>query len=245
MGANAYSKLYFKTKIKPIVEERWKAEYLKKNPDHKPGDKIPRWKITFQNAILHEMWKAEPDTVKNDVRDQFGLNEEDTDDEEAEPDEPEEGDGADRDELERVERAKGYQTCVSPVSALAYSNHPHSSNIDVLNEMMMTALREIERKTGFIGTVLLASPKPAQGGNISVFEYVGHYTFGIDSTHRRSRIHKGRSQYSAKDLELVYRALRTSVNRSMSLLRGPSVSWPMLYSVGGLSLTTICSPLCG
>jgi hypothetical protein len=172
---NAYSKLYFATKIKPVVEERWEKKYLEKNPQHKPGDKIPHWRIPFQNAILHELWNAEPEDVKNDVRRQFGLNDDDSEGEleSAEPDEAEEDrDGSDRAELERVERLKSYQRCVSPIYKHPYANDPHSSNIEALNDTMMTALREIERKTGFIGTVLLAGPEPAQGGNITVVEFV-------------------------------------------------------------------------
>ena len=128
---NAYSKLYFTTKIKPVVE-RWEKVYLEKNPQHKPGDKIPHWRIPFQNAILHELWNAKPDELKNDVRRQFGLNDDDSegDLQSAEPDEAEEdGDGSDRAERERVERLRGYQRCVSPVHEHSYSDDPHSSNI--------------------------------------------------------------------------------------------------------------------
>jgi hypothetical protein len=106
---NAYSKLYFQTKVKPVVEVRWNKEYLKNNPQHQPGDKIPRWEIPFQNAILHELWHAESEEVKNEVRSKFGLNEDESDDGSDEPDEPKEEDGADRAELERVARAKEYQ----------------------------------------------------------------------------------------------------------------------------------------
>ena len=158
-----------------MVEERWEKKYLEKNPQHKPGDKIPHWRIPFQNAILHELWNAEPEDVKNDVRRQFGSNDDDSEGEleSAEPDEAEEDrDGSDRAELERVERLKSYQRCVSPIYKHPYANDPHSSNIEALNDTMMTALREIERKTGFIGTVLLAGPEPAQGGNITVVEFV-------------------------------------------------------------------------
>jgi hypothetical protein len=51
-------------------------------------------------------------------------------------------------------------------------NEAKSSNIDVLNDTMLTALKEVERMTGFIGTILLAGPEPAQGGNITLFECV-------------------------------------------------------------------------
>lgn len=115
-AAHAYSKLYFKTKIKPVVEKRWQEEYLQKNPQHQPGDKIPHWEFKFQNVILQEMWKAEPDSVKADVRRRFGLDVDDSDGENEPEPEPEKekglGDGPDRAEVERVARAREYQSYV-------------------------------------------------------------------------------------------------------------------------------------
>jgi hypothetical protein len=108
-GANAYSKLFFKTKVKPVVEEKWKAHYLAKNPGQ-PTGKIPRWPIPFQNKILHDLWKAEPEDVRADVRRQFGLDEaEDSEEEEAvsEGEDPEQ-----QAERRRSQRAREYQKYV-------------------------------------------------------------------------------------------------------------------------------------
>ena len=102
-GANAYSKLYFAERVKPVVERRWREEYLKNNPGH--GNlKLPRWKITFQNEILHEVWNAEPEEVKTEVRRKFGLDGDDSDVAD------EENEEAPQDE--RVARATEYQTYV-------------------------------------------------------------------------------------------------------------------------------------
>jgi hypothetical protein len=108
-GANAYSKLFFKTKVKPVVEEKWKAHYLAKNPGQ-PTGKIPRWPIPFQNKILHDLWKAEPEDVRADVRRQFGLDEaEDSEEEEAvsEGEDPEQ-----QAERRRSQRTREYQKYV-------------------------------------------------------------------------------------------------------------------------------------
>lgn len=103
-GPNAYSKLYFTERVKPVLEKRWREEYLKQNPGH--GNlKLPRWKIPFQNKILHEVWDAEPEDVKNEVRRKFGLrlDGEESDDSEEETEAPKD---------EKVARVKGYQTYV-------------------------------------------------------------------------------------------------------------------------------------
>jgi hypothetical protein len=46
------------------------------------------------------------------------------------------------------------------------------SNIEALGRTIFKALAEVQNQTGLIGTVLLGGPEPAQGGNITVFEWV-------------------------------------------------------------------------
>lgn len=110
-GANAYSKLFFKTKIKPVVEERWRTQYLAKNPGQQPS-KFPRWPIEFQTEIVQEMWKAEPDDVKADVRRQLGLDE--SDESGVEEEAPEGEDPGQQAEHKRAQRAREYQKYVMP-----------------------------------------------------------------------------------------------------------------------------------
>jgi hypothetical protein len=102
------------------------------------------------------------------------------------------------------------------LSALADFDDANSSNIDVLNDTMMTALKEVERKTGFIGTVLLAGPEPSQGGNITLIEWVRcfhRYILSRSSTYCLFRIHKGCSLYASKDFGLVYRDYAVNVRK--------------------------------
>jgi hypothetical protein len=54
-------------------------------------------------------------------------------------------------------------------SALSASTNL-TSNIAALKPTILTALKELEMKTGLVGTVLLGGPEPERGGNISVFE---------------------------------------------------------------------------
>jgi hypothetical protein len=100
-GANAYSKLYFKTKIKPVLQERWRNEYLAKHPEGLPATgKLPRWPIRLQNKVLHELWKEEPNKVKDEVWERFGLNRNDSDSE------PDEDAGPNEDEAQRADRLR-------------------------------------------------------------------------------------------------------------------------------------------
>ena len=205
-GANTYSKLYFAERVKPVLEKRWREEYLKEHPDH-GNAKLPRWKITFQNKILHEVWNAEPQDVKNEVRKKFGLRV------------PGDGDNSSESEEEteapvpqdhRVALAKGYQTYVMyrrlflAVAERLISSLTRS-NIDCLPRTMSKALAEIEKQTGLIGTILLAGPEPGQGGNITVFEYVVFMVRDSINAHEiLFRFHRGRSQNMGEDFGRVY-----------------------------------------
>ena len=121
-GANAYSKLNFKTKIMPVVQERWRDEYLAMHPGANPS-KLPRWPIRLQNAVKLELWEAEPDEVKDDVRERFGLHRDDSD---SESDEVagSDDDPAQQAECRRVARAKEYQRCV-PDALAPSANDSH------------------------------------------------------------------------------------------------------------------------
>ena len=113
---NAYSKLYFKKKVKPVVEQRWREKYLKEHPEHKPTDKFPRWPILFQNKILHEFWNAEPKELQDSVRKEFGLDSDESEgEEEAETIAPDtDDDPKAKAERERITKVQEYQKCVPP-----------------------------------------------------------------------------------------------------------------------------------
>jgi hypothetical protein len=103
-AVHVYSKVHFTDKVKPVIERRWKAKYLAENPQHKPTDPIPHWKIEFQNQVLHELWNAESEDVREEIRRRCS----ETIDE-CEEDDAEEETGAERAERERVARARNYQ----------------------------------------------------------------------------------------------------------------------------------------
>jgi hypothetical protein len=102
----AYSKLYYDSKLKDIVNNRWKRGYLAANPDHDPKDPIPPATLKFRNTVTQEVFLLEPTDVKQRVeeeRERLG-NDQST--------EVGDDDGLDQHERERIKNAQQYQTYV-------------------------------------------------------------------------------------------------------------------------------------
>lgn len=101
----AYSKLYYKTKVRAVVKERWdaKLEEEKKNPPAKPSPKNPT--IDFRNQVTQEFFDKETPEVREEVEDYRNNPMADVTDDE------DEGDDNDLDEAEirRVDAAKKLQ----------------------------------------------------------------------------------------------------------------------------------------
>jgi hypothetical protein len=106
-----YSKLHYNSKIREIVNTRWREHYLKENPGHDQTDMVPAPTIKFRNAVTQELFDAEPENVKEEVereREKMG-NEESTMVAELDA-----ADDLDQKERERIDRAKKYQVYVVP-----------------------------------------------------------------------------------------------------------------------------------
>jgi hypothetical protein len=63
----AYSKLYYDSRLRPIVEGRWREVYVQKNPDHDPAIPIPPVDLVFRNKLLKNMLDNETAAVKAEV----------------------------------------------------------------------------------------------------------------------------------------------------------------------------------
>jgi hypothetical protein len=161
----AYSKLYYESKVKDAVQAGWADEYLAKNPTHSPTDPIPPPSIAFRNKVTQQLYENESEDVKSEVerkRDGTGT------------EEPVEhvGESDDDQERERVRVARQYQSCVFSMylASVKWPLTSQDSGIDSLNVTISKALDEIYTQTGLIGTLMLAGLEPSQGGNIAVFE---------------------------------------------------------------------------
>jgi hypothetical protein len=81
----AYTKLYWKDRIEPVVEERWKAEWLAEHPDYDASvHRIPKHGLAFQNHVVRLLYESEPESIKKGVeqyRDETGDQSDSDDDE--------------------------------------------------------------------------------------------------------------------------------------------------------------------
>lgn len=93
----AYSKLYYDKKLKPVVEEAWE-KYLSAHPDlpHTKGNKL-----RHRNELLQQLLEGESEEVKEEVnrRREEGISAEDIEEEL-------EGDEEGMDPMERQQHAK-------------------------------------------------------------------------------------------------------------------------------------------
>jgi hypothetical protein len=103
----AYSRLHYQTKLKEIIQARWKIQYLAENPDHEQQKPIPQPPLAFRNGMIQELYKNESPEIKRKVeeeRDRAGTQD------------IEEGEDEELDPKERARRKKvvDYQKCRNP-----------------------------------------------------------------------------------------------------------------------------------
>jgi hypothetical protein len=98
----AYSKLFYESKLKKIVQEHWKAA-------HPPNEPLPPPTLKFRNSVMQNLFNDEPQDIKDKVnaeRDQSGQ------EESIEPDGDDPELDQDEDEVRRIKNARQYQTYV-------------------------------------------------------------------------------------------------------------------------------------
>ena len=97
----AYSKLYYESKLKDQIQEKWEAKYLSDHPGHDPTS-IPPPPLPFRNEVTKWLYNLEPLDVRNEVEAERNREVVDDDDE----------DDAGAEENGRKKIAKDYQMYV-------------------------------------------------------------------------------------------------------------------------------------
>jgi hypothetical protein len=162
----AYSRLYYEKRLKPITDARWE-QYITENPEmkSKKGERL-----RHRNVVLKELLDAETDDVKAEVerRREEGIMSGDEDLVESEDDE---GDGLDTVEKERrtkaslLQRYLFFRRCFFVIGG-DLTGYCRAQNR--LRVSIESVLDEVEKETGFIGTVILGGPEPRCGGDLVV-----------------------------------------------------------------------------
>lgn len=166
----AYSKLFYDTKIKDQVRRRWKAYYLSKNPGFDPiANPTPPPPLKFLNMVTKELYEQESAEVKDEVERSRVTDGRSTS-------VVADADGEDElstKEQEKKTKALNYQKCVYThlsASFLPASDVSPCSGIDALHHTMTNVLDEIYTQTGLVGMAIFAGPEPRQGGNLCIVE---------------------------------------------------------------------------
>jgi hypothetical protein len=164
----AYSKLYYESKLKETIQQRWSNKYHSENPHHTGG--IPPPSMDFRNAETKALLDEESEEVQEEVRKKqdtmdFGAGPDDEGEEQSAAISPE--------QRERERKAVEFQKYNTRLVPSRISTHePSDSGIDTLNRIMVSVLDEVHQKTGLIGMAMFAGPEPRQGGSICLVECV-------------------------------------------------------------------------
>jgi hypothetical protein len=59
--------MYYESKLKAIIAERWEAHYRAQNPDHEPSKAVPRPTLCFRNEQTRLLYLNETAEVKAEV----------------------------------------------------------------------------------------------------------------------------------------------------------------------------------
>ena len=106
----AYSRLYYTERIKPIILERW-ALHVENHPEDSDRQGPP---LTFRNKVIKELYQQETAEVKAEVercRNEDRFPEPDSDESDGDSD-TEPDDDVDSEERQRRALALSYQECV-------------------------------------------------------------------------------------------------------------------------------------
>jgi hypothetical protein len=168
-ACQAYSALYYDSKVKPVVTERWNKILSEATSTMTTGDNpakaLPKSApIAFCNQVTAEMFKEESDDVKAEVekfRNGGGANENDEI-------------KVDADEIERVAKAKAIQKSVNHGLIQLKSGEltQCDSAQNALPSTMVRVLSQIEREAGMIGCVVFIGPEPQRGGDLKTLTLV-------------------------------------------------------------------------
>src|ERR1700722_4132091 len=65
----AYTKLFWKSKLEAIIQDEWRNDWLQRNPgyDEKGQGEIPKPKLDFRNKVISWLWEQESLEIKTKV----------------------------------------------------------------------------------------------------------------------------------------------------------------------------------
>jgi hypothetical protein len=63
-----YSTLYYKDKLKDLIQTEWQSKYLEDHPDHDLETAIPTAPMAYRNEKTREYFEAETEEVKKQVK---------------------------------------------------------------------------------------------------------------------------------------------------------------------------------
>jgi hypothetical protein len=161
-----YSTLYYHSKLKSIIAERWKAKYEDEHPDRDPSSQvIPGPTLAYRNEQIRLLYQDESEAVKQEV--EAKMKEEDNDQDAV--DEGEGDRGIDPEEGKQIVRLRAYQRSANTVTAEKLTETQHKYTFRARDSIPMTVssmLEQVKEQTGLIGTVMFAGPDLEQGGSI-------------------------------------------------------------------------------
>jgi hypothetical protein len=59
--------MYYKTRVKGQINERWRQTYLEKNPNHDPDQPIPAMRLADRNGVIAKIYEGETQEVRDAV----------------------------------------------------------------------------------------------------------------------------------------------------------------------------------
>ncbi|KAJ8457733.1 hypothetical protein ONZ45_g18196 [Pleurotus djamor] len=158
----AYSNLYYKTKISPVVDKEWREQ------ENYVADSVPP--IDFINKITARLWEAESTEVVEEVKvyieEEYesrveskgkGKGKGKGKEREGEGDSSSDDDSSDDDE-------SGHDQEEEMRRKLVQSRYESSK---LLSATGVAALRQITEETGYMGVFALVGADPSEGGNLS------------------------------------------------------------------------------
>jgi hypothetical protein len=106
-GWQVYSKLYYKEKLRRLIQESWEKKYRQDHPELDEDAPIPRLSLSFRNQKTRELFEAEKDEIKQEVATAQKADLDSGDDEDNDEGEDDDPDG-DEHEHKRLARLAGY-----------------------------------------------------------------------------------------------------------------------------------------
>ncbi|KAF7974575.1 hypothetical protein HWV62_11950 [Athelia sp. TMB] len=171
----AYSKRYYPTKLKPIVESR----YLEHLDAVDEGHAEEMRAIDYRNKIIKELWDNEPQEVKDEITEyreyhyQHGSS--------SEEDDNDDNDDFGSDSGNARDRLKNKAPESQPLTPVEAKAKEYNEAQNAAQKALTPILKELHTRTGYVGALVLAAPDGARGGQLStVTMFIGKTPQSLD-----------------------------------------------------------------